>query len=171
MPFFQSIILLLLFLEINNEYIFVMTHFRHGARAPQKFYNKEKYLDYTLEYWKTPGELTPAGQRMHYLLGIRNRIRYIDDGKFLKDKFDPHEILIYSSCINRTIVSAASQLQGLYPQFVQKGDSIYENQTNYSNPRVNIKYKIIDEHIEQLGNYSLPTIIFILLSTLHQKLA
>jgi len=156
MPFFPYIILLLLFLEINNEYIFVMTHFRHGARAPQKFYNKEKYLDYTLEYWKTPGELTPAGQRMHYLLGIRNRIRYIDDGKFLKDKFDPHEILIYSSCINRTIVSAASQLQGLYPQFVQKGESIYENQTNYSNPQVNIKYKIIDEQIEQLGKYSLP---------------
>ena len=146
----------MLFLEINNEYIFVMTHFRHGARAPQKFYNKEKYLDYTLEYWKTPGELTPAGQRMHYLLGIRNRIRYIIDGKFLKDKFDPHEILIYSSCINRTIVSAASQLQGLYPQFAQKGESIYENQTNYSNPRVSIKYKIIDEQIEQLGKYSLP---------------
>ena len=40
---------------------------------------------------------------MHYLLGIRNRIKYIIDGKFLKDKFDPHEILIYSSCINRTI--------------------------------------------------------------------
>ena len=65
-----------------------MTHFRHGARAPQIFYNKEKYLDYALEYWNTPGELTPAGQRMHYLLGIRNRIRYIIDGKFLKDKFE-----------------------------------------------------------------------------------
>ena len=156
MPFFQSIILLLLFLEINNEYIFVMTHFRHGARAPQIFYNKEKYLDYALEYWKAPGELTPAGQRMHYLLGIRNRIRYIIDRKFLSEKFDPHEILIYSSCINRTIVSAASQLQGLYPQFAQKGESIYENQTNYSNPRVSINYKIIDEQIEQLGNYSLP---------------
>ena len=133
-----------------------MTHFRHGARAPQIFYNKEKYLDYALEYWKAPGELTPAGQRMHYLLGIRNRIRYIIDRKFLSEKFDPHEILIYSSCINRTIVSAASQLQGLYPQFAQKGESIYENQTNYSNPRVSINYKIIDEQIEQLGNYSLP---------------
>ena len=38
-----------------------MTHFRHGARAPTKFYNKGKYLDYILEYWKTPDELTPAG--------------------------------------------------------------------------------------------------------------
>jgi len=156
MPFFPYIILLLLFLEINNEYIFVMTHFRHGARAPQRFYNKEKYLDYILEHWETPGELTPAGQRMHYLLGIRNRIRYIVDGKFLKDKFDPHEILVYSSCINRTIVSAASQLQGLYPQFSQKGGNIYENQTNYSNPKVSIKNKIIEEQIKQLGNYSLP---------------
>ena len=156
MPFFPYIILLLLFLEINNEYIFVMTHFRHGARAPQRFYNKEKYLDYILEHWETPGELTPAGQRMHYLLGIRNRIRYIVDGKFLKDKFDPHEILVYSSCLNRTIVSAASQLQGLYPQFAQKGGNIYENQTNYSNPKVSVKNKNIEEQIKQLGNYSLP---------------
>ena len=156
MSFFPIIALLLLFLEINNEYIFVMTHFRHGARAPQIFYNKEKYLDYALEFWKAPGELTPSGQRMHYLLGIRNRIRYIIDGKFLSENFDPHEILIYSSCLNRTIVSAASQLQGLYPQFDQKGEYIYENQTNYSNPRVSINYKIIDEQVEQLGNYSLP---------------
>ena len=93
---------------------------------------------------------------MHYLLGIRNCIRYIIDGKFLKDKFDPHEILIYSSYINRTIVGAASQLQRLYPQFAQKGEYIYENQANYSKPQESIKYKIIDEQIEQLGKYSLP---------------
>ena len=133
-----------------------MTHFRHGARAPQKFYNREKYLDYILEYWDTPGELTAAGQRMHYLLGIRNRIRYIVEEKFLSDKYDPHEILMYSSYINRTIISAAAQLQGLYPQFSQKGEFIYENQSNYSNPQVSIDHKIINEQIENLGNYSLP---------------
>ena len=157
MPFFPVIDLLFLFLEINAKYIFVMTHFRHGARAPQKFYNKEKYLDYTLEYWNNPGELTAAGQRMHYLLGIRNRIRYIDNGgDFLSDKYDPHEILIYSSCINRTIISAASQLQGFYPQYSQKGEYIYENQTNFSNPQVSINYTVINETIEKLGNNSLP---------------
>ena len=79
MYLFQCIIVLLLFLEISNKYIFVMTHFRHGARAPTKYYDSEKHLDYALEYWENPGELTPAGQRMHYLLGIRNRIRYIDN--------------------------------------------------------------------------------------------
>jgi hypothetical protein len=47
-------------------------------------------------------------------------------------------------------------LQGLYPQFAQKGEYIYENQTNYSNPKVSINYKIIDEQIQKLGNYSLP---------------
>ena len=157
MSFFQYMVLLFLFLEINAKYIFVMTHFRHGARAPQKFYNKEKYLDYALEYWNKPGELTAAGQRMHYLLGIRNRIRYIDNGgDFLSDKFDPHEILIYSSCINRTIISVASQLQGFYPQYSQKGEYIYENQTNYSNPQVSINYAVINEAIEKLGNNSLP---------------
>ena len=53
---------------------------------------------------------------MHYLLGLRNRERYITGQyKFLNEKFDPHEILIYSSSLNRTLLSAASQLQGLYP--------------------------------------------------------
>ena len=156
MFFFTFIILFLLFLHVNSKYIFVMTHFRHGARAPQRFYNKKEYLDYALEHWDTPGELTASGQRMHYLLGIRNRYRYIIDENFLSEKFDPHEILIYSSCLNRTINSAASQLQGLYPQYVQKGETLFDNQTDYSYPKANINKIIIDEQLKLLGNYSLP---------------
>jgi len=60
---------------------------------------------------------------MHYLLGLRNRIRYIDELKFLSDKFDPHEILIYSTSVNRTLVSVSAQLQGLYPQSAEKGET------------------------------------------------
>ena len=32
---------------------------------------------YTLESWDNPGELTGMGKRMHYLLGVYNRKRYI----------------------------------------------------------------------------------------------
>ena len=133
-----------------------MTHFRHGARAPQKFYDKTKYLDYLLEHWENPGELTGMGQRMHYLLGIRNRLRYIEEENFLSETFNPHEILIYSTCINRTIISASSQLQGLYPQYINKGESITETQIEKSIPQVNIDNDIIKNEIKNLNNYSLP---------------
>ena len=73
-----------------------------------------------------PGELTGIGERMHYLLGFRNRKRYIEEKQFLSEKYDPHEILIYSSYYNRTLVSAASQLQGFYPQNEGLGETLTE---------------------------------------------
>ena len=93
--------------EQNEKLIFVFTHFRHGARAPQKYYNQTSHLDYILEKWENPGELTPMGKRMHYALGLRNRERYINKTHFLSEQFDPHEILIYSTRFNRTLLSAA----------------------------------------------------------------
>ena len=147
---------ILLFFQIKAEdkLVFVMTHFRHGARAPQYYY--KDYLDYIKEKWLYPGELTGIGQRMHYLLGIRNRIRYIDEIKFLSDTFDPHEILIYSSPFNRTIISASSQLQGLYPQFVSLGEKIEDGQEENAKPQVDTDCELINEQIKLLNNSALP---------------
>ena len=156
MYFLLYIFLLFLFNKIYSadKLIFVMTHFRHGARAPQYFYSK--YVDYVYEKWENPGELTGIGQRMHYLLGIRNRIRYINENNFLSEKFNPHEMLIYSSCLNRTINSVSSQLQGLYPQFIKQGETLTEKQEEYSKPQVNIDYDIITEEIKNLNKSALP---------------
>ena len=89
----------LLFINIkadeNEKLVFAMIHFRHGARAPTRFYSG--YKDYAKEEWKIPGELTPIGERMLYLLGLRNHYRYIEDTGFLSPKYDPHELLVYSS--------------------------------------------------------------------------
>ena len=82
------------------------------------------------------GELTGMGQRMHYLLDIRNRMRYIEKEKFLSEKFDAHEILIYSSNLNRTMLSVSSQLQGLYPQSSKKGEILTEAQEKAAVPQV-----------------------------------
>jgi acid phosphatase/lysosomal acid phosphatase/prostatic aicd phosphatase len=57
---------------------------------------------------------------MEYLLGLRNRKKYIEKEKFLSEKFDAHEILIYSSNLNRTMLSASSQLQGLFLKVLKK---------------------------------------------------
>ena len=60
--------------------IFVVIHFRHGARAPQKI--SDSYIDLVGEKWENPGELTGVGQRIHYILGLRNRKRYIEEYTF-----------------------------------------------------------------------------------------
>jgi len=158
---FLSIIFIISFdkTESSEKLVFVMTHFRHGARAPQNYY--KDHLDYIKQSWTNPGELTGLGQRMHYLLGLRNRIRYIDEYKFLNETFNPHEILIYSSPFNRTINSVSSQLQGLYPQSIKKGEIIRDDQEPYSRPQVRINYTKIDEEKEKLGHYALPNSMII----------
>lgn len=153
---FLYLILIFIFTESSDKPIFVMTHFRHGARAPQNFWDQNNYLDYIKEHWDNPGELTGIGQRMHYLLGIRNRMRYIDNQGFLSKKFNPHEILIYSSPFNRTIVSVSSQLQGLYPQFIKEGEKLTEEQECKAFPQVDVNNSLINREIENLNLSSLP---------------
>ena len=46
-----------------------------------------------------------------YIIGLRNRKRY--DG-FMNLDYDPKEILVYSTNVNRTITSAQVQLSGMY---------------------------------------------------------
>ena len=142
-----------------DKLIFAVIHFRHGARAPQAIDNN--YLDVFGEKWTNPGELTGMGQRMHYILGLRNRIRYITQQKFLSEKFDPHEILIYSSSFNRTLVSASSNLQGLYPQIAEKGEVLTEAQEKMSYPQVDVKCNEIDKEIERLNGKALPEYMMI----------
>ena len=71
---------------------------------------------------------------MHYLLGISNKKQYYD---FLKE-YNPNEILIRSTNVNRTILSAFSTLQGLF------------NNSNIST----LNQKQINRGIIQNTNYS-----------------
>ena len=111
------LIYLLLFLPIiksqKEELKFVFQMHRHGARAPFTGVKNEK--DCFKESWINDGEISEVGKRMHYLLGVRNRKRFIQNYTFLKENYDPQEILIYSTDVNRTIQSIYSQLQGLFP--------------------------------------------------------
>ena len=137
----------------EDKLVFLMTHIRHGARAPQKYYDQSKYLDYVLESWNNPGELTPIGQRMHYALGLQNREEYITKKKFLSENFDPHEILIYSTKFNRTLLSVSSFFQGLYPPGT--GGVITEEQKVNAKPQVELSSDV-ESKLESLGLDSLP---------------
>lgn len=66
------------------------------------------------------GDHTESGNRQHYLSGLRQRRIYIEDKKFLSDTFNPKEFLIMSTDFNRTIMSAYSEIKGLYPFYTSK---------------------------------------------------
>ena len=116
--FWKKAVLCCLIKSMTSRLIFVATQFRHGARAPLDL--DSSYKDLQKQSWDNPGELTKIGKRMQYLLGRRNAKRYITEEKLLSENFDPHEILIRSTDVNRTIESALVQLQGLYPQTNEK---------------------------------------------------
>jgi len=68
----------------DEKIAFVFELVRHGARAPIE----DRALDkFTVE----EGLLTPQGMRQRYLLGRRNRQRYVEDYELLKPEYDPEE--------------------------------------------------------------------------------
>ena len=140
----------------NRKLVFVYTQIRHGSRAPLSI--DSNYKDYFNFTWTNPEELLNSGYRQHYILGRHLNYRYINDFNFLNISFNPKEILIESTDLNRTITSALSLLQGLYP--FQTGKNISDTQQNYSIPPIqksNISKELQDE-IDNLlkQNYSLP---------------
>ena len=99
----------LIFLSfLKSELLMVAEFFRHGAREPVY-----EYYDY--KSYASKGELTSVGMRQHYHLGLFLRHEYIDKLKFLSPNYNPSEIYVSSTNLNRTIISALSQLYGLYP--------------------------------------------------------
>ena len=88
---------------------FVLIHSRHGARAPIQLYSN--YTDIFGNKWEGPSELTEMGVKQHYLIGVRNSIVY---KKLYNPEYKNKEILVYSTNLNRTIMSAQAQLLGMY---------------------------------------------------------
>ena len=141
--------------KIEDELIFAQLYIRHGARSPTSLFAKGE--DRLKEKWSGEGELTGVGQRMEYILGLRNRQRYITDKfHFLSETFDPHELLIFSTDKNRTILSMASQLQGLYPISSKKGEKLNSQQIKLALPQVNVSSYEFQQEIENLNESALP---------------
>ena len=100
--------------EENEKLLFAWEHFRHGERDPYKKVNKTTWKDLIGVQWKSEGEINAIGLRSHYLLGVTTKKRY---NNFLSKSFDINEIFIISTDVNRTIVSAMANLQGMYKNY------------------------------------------------------
>ena len=83
--------------------------FRHGARYPL---NHEYDAD---QIYYNSGELTAVGMRQHCNFGRMLRRDYIEGLGFLSKEYVAGEIKVYSTDVNRTLMSVQSQLMGMYP--------------------------------------------------------
>ena len=142
----------------NKTPIFVFELFRHGARGPMTLDKSSK--DTYGHKWSAPQELTLIGKRMHYISGFRNHERFIDNMTFLSKTFNPREIYLISSDLNRTIESGISHLLGLYPPDDIYAETLNEEQQKFSNPPIILSEKINIE-INKLNNQNSPLPQFI----------
>jgi len=142
--------LLLTFSKLTNnneeKLLFVWEHFRHGARGPYRSFDKVNWKDIFYEKWNGEGELTSLGMRMHYLLGVSTKNKYSD---FLSKQYNPNEILVRSTDVNRTVISAYCTLQGLYNNTIS--NDLTEKQIKTAKIQ-NLNYSdLMDKKIEELG--------------------
>ena len=131
--FFILILNIIKLIYSERKLIFVYEHVRHGARSPSSGYNSY-FKDGVDEYgvnWKYDGELSAIGKRQHYLLGVRNRLKYGKEGLGLIDftKYDPREILIHATEYNRTHQSINSELYGMYKNY--KEETLNKEEESY----------------------------------------
>lgn len=120
---------------------------RHGARSPL-------YDNFTTSQWDLPpGELTPVGQRQHYLLGRELKKRYMTDRDYLNHSYSQEEVKVYSTDCIRTIQSAESQLLGLY---YEEGRLFNQSKMIKKNVVPPINVENWEEIILDLKSFSLP---------------
>ena len=103
---FLSVYLLVLTIFIKYSYAddlpnLVIELFRHGARSDSEVNDTT---------WADHDELTPVGMRQHYILGKLLAERY----PHILGTFDANKIYVRSTNFNRTLMSAAAQLQGIF---------------------------------------------------------
>jgi len=95
-------------LQKDEELVYVVHLASAGAKFPEKQISDD---------WKfNPGELTPVGMRQLYLLGRELRKKYVEDRKFLYEKYNPLQLKFRSVYSDSKTASASAYAfaAGLY---------------------------------------------------------
>ena len=96
---------------------------RHGARGP--------ILNTFDPSWSTLGELTSVGMHQHFMIGQSLLQKYPN---ILAQAYNPENIYVRATDVNRTIMSAVSQLSSIY---YQKGSNLTITQAEMAIPPYN----------------------------------
>ena len=124
----------------DNNLYFVFTTFRHGARFS---FGRQDIFGNPIS---SPGSLTQYGAIQHLEIGQKYRERY---SNFLDMNFDKNQFYIRTTDVERTIISAEKQLEGLFNKSI--GRSIFDIQRG--GPNCWNLYCITIEERKELDKY------------------
>ncbi|KAI6207235.1 Acid phosphatase [Aphelenchoides fujianensis] len=96
----------------DGQVVFAQVLWRHGDRSPKHHFPNDKVPE---SHWTQGGgglgQLTPEGMKQHVELGQKLRARY---NELVSARYTNGEIYVHSTDVNRTIVSAISNMIGFY---------------------------------------------------------
>ncbi|KAL7831280.1 hypothetical protein SRHO_G00307830 [Serrasalmus rhombeus] len=118
--------------------------YRHGDRSPVKAYPTDPYQE---SAWPQGfGQLTLDGMQQHFELGQFLRKRYVG---YLSEPYVRYEIAVRSTDYDRTLMSAESNLAGLYPP---NGSQVFHPGLNWQP----IPIHTVPQDEEKLLSFPLP---------------
>ena len=139
LPVLYFLILFFLSFSISHsKLLFLFEHCRHGARSMSHLDKDDK--DFIGELWNGKAELSYVGMRQHYVLGVNNKYKYSELLNF--SEYNPNDIIVYATNSNRTIMSAQSQLIGMYGS-----NSSMEKLDDKQKEMATLPFKITDDNI------------------------
>ncbi|CEM31376.1 unnamed protein product [Vitrella brassicaformis CCMP3155] len=97
----------------NRRLLFLVEVNRHGARSVLGEYENMENPGHSWPGGK--GWLTAVGQRQHYEVGRIIREIYIKQLHFLSESYKPEEVYVRATEKPRTLMSAQSQMYGIFP--------------------------------------------------------
>lgn len=132
---------------------------RHGDRSPTTTFDKDPFQEDSWTFggggW---GQLSPMGMGQHLKLGKKLRNRYVNTVNstynFLPSVYDQKTMYIRSTGINRTLISATSNMLGMYGQdgYGSTAGTDFPNETGWPRGFVPIPIHTVDYDSDHIGN-------------------
>ncbi|WKX97863.1 hypothetical protein Q1695_013507 [Nippostrongylus brasiliensis] len=141
------------------ELLLVQTIWRHGDRSPTKTFPSDPFQEGNWTFGGGGfGQLSPIGMQQHMNLGMFLRKTYVDDMQFLSRRFRASEISVRSTNLNRTIISAMSNMVGMYGQSSNNNipGEDYPNAPGWPPGYVPVAIHSVDYDTDYLGNPDAP---------------
>ncbi|KAJ1370863.1 hypothetical protein KIN20_032683 [Parelaphostrongylus tenuis] len=136
------------------ELLLVHAVWRHGDRSPIEICPTDPIQENDWTFGGGGfGQLSPLGMAQHMKLGKLVRSTYIDTG-FLSKKYSSKEIYVRSTDLNRTLISAMSNMLGMYGQYDHFNEAgvDYPSETGWPAGYVPVPIHTVKFETDHVGN-------------------
>uniref|UniRef100_A0AC35U4N5 Acid phosphatase n=1 Tax=Rhabditophanes sp. KR3021 TaxID=114890 RepID=A0AC35U4N5_9BILA len=150
LAFFALVAVSFVLADDDLDLKFVQAVWRHGDRSPTMGFGNDIYTE--KDWHQGWGQLSPLGMQQHVLLGTKVYGRYVKQIPFLSATYQNHEIYVRSTDVNRTIISAMSNLIGMYNKATVTKGVDYPDVPEWPSSFIPIAVHTVDNPTDYVGN-------------------